>query len=195
VCGSLGVSSTNQAALDVAVDHLRSLGEVDVGVADLSDIPMFRADQAGRPPESVARLRQLLESADAVLIAAPEYAGGLAGGVKNALDWLVGSGSLYHRVVGVLTAGTTGGEHALDQLIRTLSWQGALVVSELGISAPRTKSDDRGRITDPGTLSDIASWGSAVMTARTGTASERLAIVSAVVTPHGIDVARFGDLA
>jgi chromate reductase, NAD(P)H dehydrogenase (quinone) len=32
--------------------------------------------------------------ADAVLVSTPEYAGGMPGALKNALDWLVGSGEL-----------------------------------------------------------------------------------------------------
>jgi NADPH-dependent FMN reductase len=45
---------------------------------------------------------------EAVLIAAPEYAGALAGTVKNALDWIVGSGELYAKPVAVMSAGATG---------------------------------------------------------------------------------------
>lgn len=47
-----------------------------------------------------------------MVIASPEYAGGTAGGLKNALDWLVGSGELDDCAAGVISSGTTGGEHA-----------------------------------------------------------------------------------
>jgi NAD(P)H-dependent FMN reductase len=49
---------------------------------------------------------------DAVLIAAPEYAGGVAGTIKNALDWIVGSGELDTKPVAGISAGTSGGAFA-----------------------------------------------------------------------------------
>ncbi|MDE0804840.1 MAG: NAD(P)H-dependent oxidoreductase [Acidimicrobiales bacterium] len=195
VCGSTGKRSANRAALDVAVAHLSGHGVDLVDAPPVDSIPVFRPEQVDDPPAPVAEFRTSTEHCDAVLLAAPEYAGGLAGGMKNALDWLVGSGSLHHRLVGVLSAGTTGGEHALDQLVRTLSWHGALVVAELGIGAPRTKSDVTGRIVDPETVSDIDRWASTVVRAHRGSAAQRLELVSGIVASRGIDPARFGDLA
>ena len=59
--------------------------------------------------------------------------------MKNAFDWLVGSGELYRKPVALLSAGTTGGFHARRMMAQTLTWQGAYVVAELGISSARTK--------------------------------------------------------
>jgi chromate reductase, NAD(P)H dehydrogenase (quinone) len=140
-CGSLGVRSTNAAALDVATRHLTTKGIDTVRLEGFSTLPPFRSDQVNTAGTEVDAFRASIENCDSVLIAAPEYAGGLAGSVKNALDWMVGSGSFYKRVVGVLSSGTTGGPNAIEQLIRTLSWQGGLVVSVLGISNPSTKTD------------------------------------------------------
>ena len=53
--------------------------------------------------------RARLAAADAVLVAAPEYAGGVAGVVKNAFDWVVGAGSMYRKPIAVISAGTSGG--------------------------------------------------------------------------------------
>ena len=105
VCGSLGAGSANRDALDVAAGRLRTTGVVhDVPHVAIAAVPMFDPAAVDDPPPAVAELRAVLEAADGVLIAAPEYAGGLAGGIKNTLDWLVGSGSLYHRPVAVLSA-------------------------------------------------------------------------------------------
>jgi len=54
-----------------------------------------------------------------------------------------------------MSAGTTGGVHAIAQLVRTLLWQGAYVVGHLGIAAPKTKSDSTGRLVDPETIHRI----------------------------------------
>ena len=112
--------------------------------------------------------------ADAVLVAAPEYAGGVAGVVKNAFDWVVGAGSMYRKPIGVISAGTSGGHHARQTLIQTLTWQGGWVIGELGIAAPRTKSDDAGRISDPATLTAIAALAERVL-AGASTPNEELA--------------------
>ncbi len=68
--------------------------------------------------------------------------------LKNAFDWLVGSGDIYRKPVAVISAGTSGGRYARQAMAQTLTWQGAYVVAELGITGPRTKSDDQGRVTD-----------------------------------------------
>lgn len=92
MCGSLGATSANRLALDLASERLRSVGHVDLVVdVPLSHVPMLDPELLDHPPREVAEMRSLLESAEGVLLAAPEYAGGLAGGIKNALDWLVGS--------------------------------------------------------------------------------------------------------
>ena len=197
-CGSLGPGSANAAALAVARDALAghgvAAGDV-VTIGGLDAIPPFRPDRVDDAPSAVVAFRAALESVDGLLIAAPEYAGGLAGIAKNALDWLVGSSSLYHRPVGVLSAGTTGGAYAVEQLVRTISWQGGLVVATLGIDAPRTKQDATGAITDVATIAAIGEWAQSVVTAVREPGAARLARVAAVVVPFGIDPGRFGDLA
>jgi chromate reductase, NAD(P)H dehydrogenase (quinone) len=194
MCGSLGVGSTNRAALRVAVEHLQSTGRTS-NVTDiaLTEVPMFDPARVEDPPPEVAERRSVLEHADGLLLAAPEYAGGLAGGMKNALDWLVGSGSIYHRPVAVLSAGTTGGGFALEQLVRTLSWQGALVIDSLGISAPNTKSGPAG-FKDAETITTIQRWAERLVDAVSMTPLQLLKRVTDVVTPFGIDPSRFGDL-
>jgi chromate reductase, NAD(P)H dehydrogenase (quinone) len=197
VCGSLGERSANSAALDVAERHLvgphPTGGRVEIERFDeLADIPAFRPELVDDPPAVVDRLRAHLECADGVLIAAPEYAGGLAGATKNALDWLVGSASLDRMPVAVLSAGTTGGAFAIEQLVRTLSWQGARTVATLSIGAPRTKSDEHGAIVDPSTIESIAEWADDLLTSLAEPADVQLSRVAEVVGRYGIDVARFG---
>jgi chromate reductase, NAD(P)H dehydrogenase (quinone) len=193
-CGSLGERSANAAALDVAVRRVQRTGGEVSRIDGLESIPPFHPDRVDHPGRNVVEFQKKLESCDAVLLAAPEYAGGVAGAVKNALDWLVGSGSLYHRTLGVLSAGTTGGENAIEQLVRTLSWQGALVAGVLGITAPHTKMNNDEGFTDPNTITEIEAWTDRVIEAAEGTPSGRLEIVAAVVSRYGIDPARFGTL-
>ena len=43
-----------------------------------------------------------------MLLAVPEYAFGIPGSFKNALDWTVGGGSLYRKPVAVLSVAPPG---------------------------------------------------------------------------------------
>jgi chromate reductase len=67
-------------------------------------IPLLNA-ALDDPGPVVTAWRKRIGRSEAVLIAAPEYAGALAGTVKNALDWIVGSGELYAKPVAVMSAG------------------------------------------------------------------------------------------
>lgn len=193
MCGSLGSGSTNALALDVATAHLAASGAAEVVDVPLMHVPMLNSDLVDDAPAAVATMRSILEEAAGVLIAAPEYAGGVAGGMKNALDWLVGSSSIYHRPVVVLSVGTTGGPSAIEQLVRTLSWQGALTVETFGISAPRTKMTPSGSF-DDATVRAIEQLTNHLVAALSMSPSSLLERVSTVVKPFGIDPDRFGDL-
>ena len=188
VCGSLQRRSANRAALDVvraiALEHSAIVEEFEA----LADIPAFDFTRQDEPIAAVAEWRRRVAEADVVVLAAPEYAGGLAGAAKNALDWLVGSGDLYRKPVAVVSAGTSGGVHARRQLVQTLTWQGAYVVAELGISAPRTKSDQRGEIADPETLDAIAALAAAALEAPELEGAELAHVASGVVVSLGVDV-------
>jgi len=189
VCGSLQARSANRAALEVAASFAAARGATIDDFDRLADIPAFNPDRVERI-DVVDNWRQRVDVADVVLVAAPEYAGGPAGAVKNALDWLVGSGNLYRKPVGVIGAGTSGGLHARAAMAQTLTWQGAYVVSELGITAPRTKSDAEGRFTDVPTLAAITSATELLLGAAAMPATELVGLAGRVVVALGIDAAR-----
>jgi chromate reductase len=196
VCGSLQRLSANRAALDVARSYLETRGNIDVDdFTGLAEIPPLNTDlDVDHGPAAVRAWRQSIAGADAVLIAAPEYAGALAGTIKNALDWIVGSGELYAKPVAVMSAGTTGGRFARQMLVQTLTWQGAHVVAETGITGPRTKSDPSGRLTDPDTIADIERVAAALADALTLDAPSRLDLVRDVVVGAGVDTGHIAPL-
>ena len=187
VCGSLQERSANRSAIAIASSVAAARGATVDDYDRLADIPAFNADRDDEQIGVVEDWRRRVSSADVVLVAAPEYAGGLAGVVKNAFDWLVGSGSIYRRPVGVVSAGTSGGQHARQALAQTLTWQGAYVVAELGISAPRTKSDSDGRFTDVSTVAAIASLTDRLLDAAAMPAADVVDLASRVVGRLGID--------
>ena len=94
ICGSLQRKSGNLTLLNVAVAS--TLPDVEVVLFDgLRELPHFNPDiEASGVPESVMRWRRALSESDAVLIASPEYGFSLPGVLKNAIDWVIGSGEL-----------------------------------------------------------------------------------------------------
>jgi len=92
VSGSLRADSSN-SALVRALSSLAST-EMEVAVFDgVGDLPHYSPElDTDDPPASVLRWRTVLREADAALFCTPEYAHGMPGSLKNALDWLVSSG-------------------------------------------------------------------------------------------------------
>ncbi len=81
--------------------------------------------------------------ADGLLIATPEYAGGMPGSLKNALDWLVGTGELYDQPVAILSAAPSPerGQHARRWVEDVVRMQGGHVVDSFTVTTdddPRT---------------------------------------------------------
>jgi len=189
VSGSLQQGSTNRAALHAAAVLARSVAVTVEDFSSLAEVPAFDPDRADEAIRAVEEWRQAVAAADAILVAAPEYAGALAGAIKNAFDWLVGSGELYRKPMAVISAGTSGGEHARRMLAQTLTWQGAYVVAELGIAAARTKFDSGGRITDDATAAAIASVTHTLVGAATLPSRDVVALATRVVGELGIDTA------
>ena len=154
LCGSLHPASTNAIVLGELTERLRRTG-VEVGRIDNGgDLPAFRPHEADDPPAAVAAVRREFERADAIVFSIPEYAGGAPGWVKNITDWMVGSASLHERPVAVVSSSTTGGSHAIRDLARSLSWQGAHVIATCSISAPLTKTNT-GHVTHAGTIAEL----------------------------------------
>ena len=185
--GSLSQTSANSAALRAAGDWLVQREVTPVEIVGIGAVPPFVPELADNSPDAVVRFRAQLDAVDAVLIAAPEYAGGLAGSIKNCLDWLVGSSTLYRKTVGVLSVGTTGGIYALEQLVRTVTWQGGLVACTLGISAPQTKMNSAGEFTDTETLQRIHDVADTLLRFHRSPPHEKAALLAEIVEPYGID--------
>jgi NAD(P)H-dependent FMN reductase len=121
--GSLRAQSSN-AALVRAAFALVPSGIETVLFEGIGNLPPFNPDldqEGDVPPPAVAELRALLRSADGFIVSVPEYAHGLPGSFKNALDWLVSSGELAHKPVLVLNASPAGAHHAQANLVATLT--------------------------------------------------------------------------
>ena len=133
ISGSLRRGSLNSMLLR-AVKQLAPSGiNVDL-YRGLGALPLFNPDlEALSAPPEVAELRSRIVSSHAVLIASPEYAHGVSGVLKNALDWMVGNDSFVGKPVGVLNASPRA-SIAQAALLETLTTMSARVIPEACIT-------------------------------------------------------------
>ena len=126
VSGSLQTGSANTALLRALVAEAPDDIELELWEG-LGELAHFRPD--ADPDAVVDSLHQAIGAADAVLIATPEYAGGMPGSLKNALDWLVGSGGLYEKPVVIVSAAPSveRGHNARGWVEQVARMQGAVV--------------------------------------------------------------------
>lgn len=139
VSGSLRQASLNSTFLR-AMQHLCPEGcSFDI-YPRLQDIPLFNpdADETEAPAPSVAMWRAALLRADMVLLASPEYAHGVTGVMKNALDWIVSSGELTDKPLAFPNLSIRT-DLAWQQLAETLKVMGGQLIQECSPHASLSK--------------------------------------------------------
>ena len=122
----------------------------------MRELPHFDPDLEDAPPEAVVRFRAACERAAGVVLAVPEYAFGIPGAFKNALDWTVGSGSLYRKPVAVLSVAPPGrGAHVHEALRLVLKALDADVAHHR-VPVSGSDLDVDGEVRDPRILGELA---------------------------------------
>jgi len=138
--GSLRAASTNTAALEALSRLAPASVEVTI-YRDMPALPYFNADDdAETTPQPVAALRGLVGSSDGLFIAAPEYAHGVPGALKNALDWLVASHEFPAKPVALINTAPRA-RHAQSALREILATMSARLVPEAFVVLPLTGQD------------------------------------------------------
>src|SRR6185312_3342501 len=86
ISGSLRAASTNRVLLDAFARHAPEGIAVDM-CDDIGGLPLFNPDiETAGKPLAVAELGRRVAAADGLIIGSPEYAHGIPGPLKNALD-------------------------------------------------------------------------------------------------------------
>jgi chromate reductase, NAD(P)H dehydrogenase (quinone) len=156
ISGSTRTSSSNLSIIK-AIAGLTS-ETFSVTIFDgLSELPHFNPDLDNEnPPAQVTEFRRQLREADGILICTPEYAIGVPGTLKNAIDWTVSSMEFSQKPVALIT-GSLSGEKAHKSLLETLLIIEARITrdTQLLISFVKTKVSSDSIITDSGTLNSI----------------------------------------
>ena len=157
ISGSLKAGSVNTALLHQMSAFAHSPVRYRIYEA-LEGLPPFNPDhETGNT--AVKEFKELLREADGLLISTPEYAFGLPGVLKNALDWTVHSGDLNHKPVAVISASPlpTGGDKAMASLLLTLGALGTRTEPGMTLSIPAIlkKTDADKRITEDETMGSL----------------------------------------
>jgi chromate reductase len=134
VSGSLRAASSNSRLIE-ALPHLCPAPDEVVVYRGLGDLPHFNPDLDGDSLPAVAYLRRLVGDCDGLIICSPEYAHGVAGSMKNGLDWLVPSLEFPNTPVCLLNAAPLA-HHAQAHIRETLVVMQGRVVESASIAVP-----------------------------------------------------------
>ncbi len=132
--GSLRSRSSNTELLRAAA--ALAPDDVEVILYDgIADLPPFNPDLEDALPPSVVDFRARIARAAALLISCPEYAHGVPGSFKNALDWLVGGPEFVYKPVALFNASprSSYAQESLAEIIRTMSGR---IIDEASLALP-----------------------------------------------------------
>jgi chromate reductase len=134
ISGSLRRRSTNTELLLAA----QRLAPPDMTIAlydGLDRLPHFNPDVEPAQSLPVMDLKERLSRAAGLMISTPEYARGVPGSLKNALDWLVSGSEFVDKPVALLSASTRS-NYAYDALRTTLTTMSGRLIAEASITLP-----------------------------------------------------------
>ncbi len=161
ISGSIRPHSSNRAVIDAVGAYLGDRVAFTV-YERIDKLPFFNDSKEDIP--EVTNFRDILKWADGILLCSPEYAFGVPGVLKNALEWTVATGELVYKPVALITA-ATGGDKAHASLLLTLTALSSNVAEDaaLLISFIRSKMNADGVVTDEATLQAINSVADALL--------------------------------
>ncbi|MES2881963.1 MAG: NADPH-dependent FMN reductase [Bacteroidota bacterium] len=158
ICGSTRQNSINHSLIQAIV--ALSAERLDITVFNgIANLPQFNPDNDGEHvADAVADFRQQINDVDGIIICTPEYAHGVPGALKNAIDWTISSSQFPHKATMLITAATDG-SFAHNALLETLKTIEAKNIHnlQLVISFAKTKINNNNQITDGETLHEVES--------------------------------------
>lgn len=153
ISGSLRAGSSNNIIVKIVAGMLAP-GIEFIVYNGLAAIPAFDDTES----KAVDDFRKQIREADGIFICTPEYAFGVPGALKNALDWTVSTGDFDKKPVALVTASSVGDKgHA--SLLHTLTALSAHIAPDaaLLISFVRAKLNDKGEFKDMATAQAVQS--------------------------------------
>lgn len=158
IAGSIHLDSFNKILIETA-KNLCPQDEAEIEILDIKNIPMF--DRGKEDPEIVTDAKNKIKSADAILIATPEYNNSIPGVLKNFIDWISypnDENPFDNKPMAIMSASTGifGGARAQNHLKQILSYLNALIINKPEVYIPtiNDKVTDN-KITDPHTMEKV----------------------------------------
>lgn len=157
ICGSTRKDSVNHHLINEIISRYKSQFRIEL-YTGIGGIIAFNPDISEEDqPDVVQAFRKSIREADGVLICTPEYAHGVPGALKNALDWTVGSADFSGKPTALITATTDGSysHAALLEILRTIDTKN---VNEhhLLIQFIKAKMDGENKLSHQPTITAIA---------------------------------------
>ncbi|MFT5593700.1 MAG: chromate reductase [Oceanicoccus sp.] len=147
--GSLRKASYNTLAIKAL--KLMAPSDVDITIGSIRDLPLFNPDQEADEIPALDTLVRLLKQSDGLIISSPEYAHGVSGPMKNALDWLVSGTEFVDKPVMLINTSPRA-SHAQSALKEILVTMSANVIESACLSIPLLGRD----LDVDGVINDIA---------------------------------------
>jgi chromate reductase len=132
--GSLRRGSSNTTVLRAAA-LLAPEGVTISMFEEIGNLPHFNPDLDGIEGSALLDFRRRLQDAHGVIISSPEYAHGVPGSLKNALDWIVGSGELVDKPIALINASPQS-SYAFASLMETITVMSGRLVKDACVTLP-----------------------------------------------------------
>ena len=142
LCGSQRQASSNRRLLEAL--QLACPDGVTLEICNLiGELPIFNPDNEGeKTPSVVLEFAAKIGRADGLIVSCPEYAHGIPGGFKNALDWLVSRGEVPFKPL-MFAHASHRGDLVLAQLTDVLQTMSLHIVEDAFLRLPVAgKSDE-----------------------------------------------------
>ena len=156
ISGSTRQNSSNHKLINAIAALAAEQIEITT-FGSIATLPHFNPDDNNEQVhEEVESFRQLLRNADGVIICTPEYAHGVPGSLKNAIDWTVSTSEFSHKPTVLITASTDGrfGHTALLETLKVIEAKN-IEQLQMVIQFIRTKVSEDSKITDEQTLQEV----------------------------------------
>ena len=151
ICGSVRPGNYTAKALRLALDEFAEHSDVEVAPIFLDKLDLPLPGLSVRDPAAVERFQQTVKDSTGVLLASPEYHGGVSSPMKLAIDNLGFPSVLSGKPISLLgvAAGVIGAIKSLEELRGICSHVGAIVLP-LAVSVARVQQvfDEQGNCQD-----------------------------------------------
>lgn len=135
--GSLRKASYNTAAIR-ALKRLAPV-HIDIMIGSIGELPLFNPDREGEHILALEELISSLRRADGLIVASPEYAHGISGPMKNALDWLVSGVEFPFKPIMLINTSPRA-LHAQEALKEVLATMSGNIIEKSCVSIPLLSS-------------------------------------------------------